>query len=384
MESLTRATSNQTTSQRGYAAVGIELGMISSRMSYMESTKKLVEIPMDGDSCSMKSIVWSDGEKLAIGDTAAKLRGSNPNHVFFGFQRWFGLPILERPFAGRQVPPEVLLATVLKQMVRNAAPVRPNISHAVLTVPACYDQLHRLSVSVASRIAGIEVLQLLDRPLAASIAFLETNRMLRRPNGDSVDHFLVLGLTGEACEASVVRVEGDVARMVATHGDWKRGKSRWQHRFTEHLAKKFLDTHGKDVRSDLVVASRLQRSVELALDRLTVANQVEVRFEAWQKEIQWVIHRDDLLHICPDLIQDLTEFPRAAIADSGIDPQKITQVLVYGDLLSLQVLQNPIRKLVGRTVPLNFVSKSDLARGAALQAAYVMPPRIQRYHMLNR
>ncbi len=132
--------------------------------------------------------------------------------------------------------------------------------------------------------------------------------MLRRPNGDSVDHFLVLGLTGEACEASVVRVEGDVARMVATHGDWKRGKSRWQHRFTEHLAKKFLDTHGKDVRSDLVVASRLQRSVELALDRLTVANQVEVRFEAWQKEIQWVIHRDDLSHICPDLIQDLTEF----------------------------------------------------------------------------
>lgn len=377
LDPSTIATGNQSTSQRGFAGVGIDLGTVSSRVSYLGKKRELIEVPLDGDSLQLRNMLWSDGEQSAVGDAANKLRATQPAQILYGVQRWFGLNVLERPFAGRQVPPEILLAVQIRAMMDATRIKLPSVSHAVVNVPACYDQLHRQSVATSCRCAGIEVLQLLDKPLAAAISFLETrqklNSVLLNPvSGD--EHWMVVELSGSACEASIVKINDNVAKIVASIGDWKRGRARWQNRLAEHLAKMFQDKHGIDIRTDLAAVSRLQRSIELALDRLAVASQVEIRFEAKQRELKWVLTRDELLQCCGDLASDLVEYPKSVMASANISGDKINQILFVGDLLQASTFQNLIRKAVSKTAPHEHVSKADLARGAALQAQYLMPP----------
>ncbi len=376
-EGTTSGNSSYSTSSKELAAIGIDFGMIHSRASYLDSNRQLLELPIDGTNINLRNMLWSDGEQISIGESANNYRASRPGQMFYGLQRWFGLPYIDRSFAGRNVPPEVLAASVLRYIIDGARRHRSNLTHAVLTVPACYDQLHRASIVTASRIAGIELLQLLDTPLAAALSFLETQSTLngnesRRRN--STEHILTITLNGSCCEAAVLRVEGTEVTCLGTSGDWKRGKLRWQHRLAEHLAMMFVDKFKEDVRKDLVVASRLQRTVELAIDRLLSIPKIDMRFEAWQKEIRMPISREDLLQIAGDLIHDLNTMPKRAMKLADIEPKNISRVLLIGDMFGLPQLKTAVKQVVGPSTPIHRMEKSDIARGAAIQAKHLIPP----------
>ena len=375
-ESITSGPQHQSTSERGYAAVGIELGAYHSRASFLNEKRELIEVPVEGTSLSLRNILWSDGERLAVGEPAMQLRASHPDQVFHGMQRWIGLPLLDRPFAGRRVPPEVLLAIVLHRLFDATRRLSAPISHAVINVPACYDQLHRTAIATACRCAGLEVLQLLDKPLAASIAHLETRLQLGEPlpDADQGEHWLVLMLSGDACEASVVRLRGLEASVVATKGEWKRGIGRWQRRLAEYLANQFQLTHEIDLREDLVAVSRLQRSCEIALDRLCSVPTVDIHYEAQQRKCVWKLDRDSLLQICGDLVADLVQLPDEAMRAAKIEPGSIRQLLLVGDMFKIPQLLAVARKSLPKGLAHAAITKSDLARGAALQAQYLMPP----------
>jgi serine/threonine protein kinase len=375
-DGLTATLSSHSTSSRDFNAIGIDLGMITSRASYVDSTRKSIDFQLDGASHSLRNMLWSDGDQIALGEAAHNYRASRPGQIFYGLQRWFGLPYIERSFAGRNVPPEVLVAGLLRQIMDSAKRQRANVSHAVVTVPACYDQLHRASLATASRIAGVELLQLLDIPLAAALSYLEQRNDMRGSDDSSGDteYVLTVMLSGTACEASVLRVEGNQVASLGTAGDWKRGKLRWQHRLAEYLSLQFLETHKKDVRTDLVVASRLQRSVELAIDRLVVLPKIELRFEAWQKELKVSLTRERLLEIADDLVGDVSTFVMRAMSAAGIDMNQISRVLLVGDMFGIPQLRNQVKKCIKSTTPIHRVEKSDLARGAALQARHLIPP----------
>ncbi len=375
-EGLTAGLSSFSTSSREFAPIGIDFGMITSRASFLDTSRRLVEFQLDGASQSLRNMLWSDGDQIAIGEAAHNYRASRPGQMFYGLQRWFGLPYIERSFAGRNVPPEVLTAGILRHIVDTAKRQRGNISHAVITVPGCYDQLHRAGLATAARIAGIELLQLLDMPLAAALSYLETQGSMKGSDAhhNDTEHILTVMLSGTACEASVLRVEGTQVMSLATAGDWKRGKLRWQHRLAEHLSMQFLEKHSKDVRADLVVASRLQRSVELAIDRLVVLPQIELRFEAWQKELKVSLTREHLLGVADDLVTDISTFATRALTNAGIEGSQIKRVLLIGDLFGIPQLRSQIKKCVRSNTPIHRVEKSDLARGAAIQARHLIPP----------
>ncbi len=372
-EPTTNRPFGESTSQRSYDAVGIELGQMTTRASYLDNNRQLIEIPLDGEHRFIRNILWSDQERIAVGEVASQLRATQPNQIFYGFQRWIGIPVLERSFAGRRTPPEILLAILLRKVYGACQAQLPQISHAVVNVPGCYDQLHRHSILTACRAAGIEPLQLLDRPLAAALALMETQKQLNTLSNEP-QNWLVICLQSSACEASVVRVEDEVASNLATVGDWRTGVSKWYHRIAELLAKKFFDLHAIDVKQDLVAASRLQRSVEIAIDRLSVVQQVELRYEAKQKEIRWTLGRLELLKLCEDLIAEMIQYAKDAIDRSKQPSNQITHLLLVGELFTIPALRDLVRKLVDSTCVVEQISKGDLARGAALQARRWIPP----------
>ncbi len=365
----------KSTSQRAFGPFGIELGMIQSRVSFVDQESKVEEVLVDGDSLQLRNMLFSDGERIAVGSSAANLRAAKPNQIFYGPQRWYGLPLLERPFGGRQVPPEVLVAGVIRQLSVAARHKLPTASHAVINVPACYDQLHRACTKTACAIAGVEVLQLLDKPLAAALAHSEIEARLAHAAGTHLQrNLLVVMLGGAACEASVVQVDGVNVRMLASVGDWKRGIIRWHDRVAKRIAAELESKFGNSAREDLSLASRVQRTVERAFERLRVANTVPFLIEVGNGKLEKQLDRERMREWVDDLMDDCVAFAKEAIQRAKIDPSTIDCLLLSGDVRWLPGIQNELVRLVGSQARVDRIQSSDLARGAAIQARYVMPP----------
>lgn len=370
----------QSTSSRSISAVGIELGMIHSRVSYVNKDYVIEEVPVDGDSFTLRNMLFSEGEKVAIGKAASLLRVTHPDCIFYGMQRWYGLPFLGRQFGGKQVPPEVLVAAVLRQLMMESQKKMTNASHAVITVPACYDQMHRLSTKTATSVAGLEVLQLLDKPLAATLAHTEIDSRLAKSSIEtsSIKSYqrtlLVVMLNGAACEVSLVRVEGVEVKLLASVGDWKRGMVCWHDRMAKKIAAEVESKFGTNVREDRQVASRIQRTVEKVFERLRASQTVPFVVEVKEGRVESSLDRSDLSRWVDELPKDCSSFTRELLQKSGVDPSEIDSILMIGDIRWMPTLQSELSAIVGEHAPLIALNSSDIARGAAIQAQYLMPP----------
>lgn len=385
-DSLTDGFRSESTAVKKYWAVGIELGMLQSRVSFIDKQFVLKEVMLDGLRKSLSHMIWSDGSQLLIGKAASEARAKAPQHIFYGFQRWFGLSALERPFSGKQTPPEVLLATVIRHMLNMAEKEQNGITHAVVTVPACYDQLHRRSVIYAFKIAGIEVLQLLEKPLAAAIAHVELRVGLQSSlnssktssaevsDTDRPQHFLVCSLNGTGCEATVVRFLGRTVQSIGTVGDWKRGLLRWHHRLAEHLADWLLREHSLDIKGDLILASKLQRCVESCFEQLATQGKIETVFEANTKRFPIRMNSQELMSIAGELKNDLARYASLAMEAAAVDSKQIDEVLLIGDLLQFPAIRSTLNGLLPTNIPCHMITQAQLAKGAAIQSQYLMPP----------
>lgn len=371
--SLGRGTS---TSLRAFEPIGIELGMIHSRASYVNAEYKVEEIPVDGDSFQLRNMLYSDAERIAIGASAVAQRIQRPDQIFYGLQRWYGLPMLEKTFGGRRVPPEVLVASVIRHLAVAARYKQPNASHAVVTIPGCYDQMHRISTRTACSIAGIEVLQLLEKPLAAALAHVEIESRLARARGneDYEKTMLVVMLNGSACEAAVVHADVHGVQKLSNVGDWKRGTLRWQDRAAKRLAALIERQFGINARENLGLASQVQRTMERAMERLRYAAVVPFIVDMPKGRYENAIHRDSIQEWVDDLAEDSIKFSTESLRRANLEPSAIDSLLLIGDVRWLPMIQQQLKVLVRPNAEVVAITSADLARGAALQARYLMPP----------
>jgi serine/threonine protein kinase len=357
------------------AAFAIDLGMINSAAAVYDKNDGPRIVPLPGGRELLRNMIWSQENQIFLGADAIARRQVAPDKVYHGLQRWLGLPFLDRPFCGRIVPPEVPVAVLLKYLTDATIAVQNAATHAVITVPACYDQLRRYSVLNACKIAGIQVLQLLDRPMAAALAWLDISSKLNSPERprDAEQNWLLIHAGASGIEVSVAAVRGLEIRCLASVGDWLRGTYRWQHLLAEHLCQLFQKTHGYDVRQDLMSATRLQRTVELSLDRLATAPKVDIRFEHQQKSIQCTLSRRDMLSIAEEPCLMLKHYVEQALKQAGIEPFDIDQVLWMGGLARFDELRSMIERFLSHNPTSSLQSKSDLAIGAAIQSQHMMP-----------
>ena len=356
-------------------AFAIDLGMINSAAAIYDRNEGPRVVPLPGGIELLRNMIWSQENQIYLGADAIARRQVAPEKVFHGLQRWLGLPQLDRPFCGRLVPPEVPVAVLLKYLTDATVAVQNAATHAVVTVPACYDQLRRYSVMNACRIAGIQVLQLLDRPMAAALAWLDLSSKLTpadRPR-DAEQNWLIVHAGASGIEVSVAAVRGLEIRCLASVGDWLRGTYRWQHLLAEHLCQLFQKKYGRDIRQDLIGATRLQRTVELSLDRLTTTSKVDIRFEFQQQAIQCNLSRRDLFAIAEEPCLMLKQYVETALRQSGIDPFDIDQVLWMGSLVKMDELRSMVERFLSHNPTSSIQSKTDLAIGAAIQSQHMMP-----------
>ncbi len=381
----TRGFAHRSTMRREFNAIGIDLGMKTSQACFVDASLRAVPIQLDETYFDVPNVIWSHKNQLLIGRKAVEARIAQPEHAFHTLQRWLGVQRVDRDFGGRGCPPEVILAALIRHVVNQATPTARDVSHAVVTIPSCFDQLRRVSLATACKIAGIEVLQLLDKHLAASLAFAlptknATGDEVRR-HDKPVTHQLVLTLTGSAAEAAVVRCEGKLVKTVATYGDTQMSLLRWQSRLAEYFWHRIQSTLGVTVREDIRTAAKVQRVVERTLESLFTTPRAIARVKLSGHQFEWVITQQQLLTMCATEYKAFEGFVTSALQQSQISIDEIDEVILIGTALQSKHLSALRQQAFGKNIPELVATQADVARGAAMQASYLIPPGIpDGYH----
>lgn len=371
-DNLTSVAHNTSTLSGTIVPVAIDLGMLASTVARFDVKhgSQIIE-PLTGSGDHLRNMLWSDGEQIKIGSEASELRQSQPEKMFHCLQRWIGGKEIQRKLGGKQAVPEVLIAAVLHQLMVSSRTASSTPTHAVVTVPSCYDQMHRRAIQSACRIAGIELMQLLDKPLAGVLSWLDVQSRLSREVQNDSKVVLVVHLGGTGLEASVVRTNGLSATLLGTSGDWQLGSLRWQSALANFFAQQLQQRTGNSIREDVAAATRLQRTVELAFDRLTRAPKVDVRFEWRGTNIDQTVTQTGWLELTPQLTESLSKSVLAACKAAKLETSDIQHVLMIGGMMRMKPLQDVLQRVLPAARSTVLLEKTDLARGAAIQAHYL-------------
>ena len=227
----------------------IDLGMFFSASAEATPGGGIKPLAAGGaDNPLFRMALASDDEgKLVFGTRAMDRRGTHPHRLVHCLPMYIGKPLVDREIAGRQCPPEVLLAMLLRRIKENSWPGKSVPQATAITVPCSYDQLHRQSVMLAARMAGFSSVRLVDRSLAAvQSLFIEPD--LESIEGDAAgierdleQTILFVGLTGQASEVAVILRDSARLHQLATAGHWHKGTLPWLHRLVDLTAKAFIE-----------------------------------------------------------------------------------------------------------------------------------------------
>ncbi len=365
---------SQSTLVKKSQVVAIDLGMLVSTVAYFDPVQGPQIVPQgDGNSQHLRNMLWSSGKQIRIGADAVELRQAHPDQVMHSVQRWIGLSEIKWLFAGRHTPPEVILAALLRKLIASASHATDGSESAIVTVPSCYDQMHRRAIRNACRIAGIDLVQLLDKPIAAALSWLDLNSRLSSYTGakTSIDSkLLFVHLGGTGLEASVLHAQGAEVTQLGVSGSWKHGSGRWQSMLTQYFVARLKEETGKSIREDITAATRLQRTIELAMDRLTRSSRVEVKFEWAGASIAQTITQEGLVKIAPELCKTIEEAIQKACINAKVAISDIEHVLLAGSILKMPPIQQIVKRCLPKRPTVTELDKADFARGAAIQSRH--------------
>ena len=370
--------------------VGIDLGTTNSVVAVMEGGKPVVIANAEGMRTTPSVVGFSKEGELLVGQMARRQTVLNPQNTFFGVKRFIGrqyaelnpetkripytirkddrggvrikCPRLEKEFA-----PEEISAKVLRKLADDASRyLGETVTGAVITVPAYFNDSQRQATRDAGRIAGLEVLRILNEPTAAALAY-----GLDRQQSQTI---LVFDLGGGTFDVSLLEVGDGVFEVKATSGDTQLGGNDFDKKIVDWLAEQFLEDEGVDLRRDRQALQRLTEAAEKAKIELSGVTVTEINLPFitatadGPKHLETRLTRSQFEGLCSDLISRLRIPVKRALADAGLSPSQIDEVILVGGSTRIPVVQQLVRGLVDKEPNQNVNPDEVVAVGAAIQA----------------
>ncbi len=361
----------------------IDFGMFYSATAESSPFNGIKPLNAGGeDSPLFRMAIASEKEgKLIFGVRAMDRRGTHPHRLVHCLPMYIGKPLVDREIAGRQCPPEVLLAMLFRRIKQNAWPGKSVPQATAITIPSSYDQLHRRSVVQAARIAGLPSVRLVDRSLAAvQSLFLDSEMESLSENETGVERdqdqtILFVGLTGQASEVAVIRCDSTRLSQLSTAGHWHKGTLPWLHRLVDLTAKAFINKYRFDPRQSIKSASRLQVACEKAMNSMLLLPSVEVKITIKKEEHSVKIERRHWLQACEDLAAGLRRTALDACERAGVSMGRIKHCVTLGPLLRIALIRDAVLRDLNRGATIEPTDRADVARGAAACLAAELPGR---------
>ena len=371
-------------------AIGIDLGTTNSCVAVMEGTKATVIENSEGGRTTPSYVAFTDTGEILVGQPAKRQSITNPENTIFAIKRLIGRryddPTTQKdkelvPYKivpgdngdawvevrGKKYSPSQISAFILQKMKETAeANLGETVTQAVITVPAYFNDAQRQATKDAGRIAGLEVLRIINEPTAAALAYGLDKKGTGR--------IAVYDLGGGTFDVSILEIGDGVFEVKSTNGDTFLGGEDFDKRVIDYLADEFKKENGIDLRNDRLALQRLKDAAEKAKIELSSATQTDVNLpfitadQTGPKHLTLKLSRAKLEALVDDLIERTMEPCRAALKDAGLDTSSIDEVVLVGGQTRMPKVQEAVQKLFGREPHKGVNPDEVVAVGATIQA----------------
>jgi len=373
-------------------AVGIDLGTTNSVIAAVEGGKPIVIPNAEGQRTTPSVVAFSENGERLVGQIARRQAILNPKGTIYSAKRFIGrrydeveselnavtFDVVSGPDGavrldvhGKQYASEEIAALVLRKLVEDAGKfLGERVTEAVITVPAYFNDAQRQATKDAGKIAGLEVLRIINEPTAAALAY-----GLDKKANETV---LVFDLGGGTFDVSILDVGDGVVEVRATAGDTHLGGDDFDRRLVDYLADEFQKQEGIDLRRDPQALQRLFEAAEKAKVELSSVTQTQVNLPFitadanGPKHLVMTVMRSTFEEITKDLLDRTMGPVQQAMADAKVTANDIDEVILVGGATRMPAVQNLVRRLTGGKDPNMTVNPDEVvAVGAAIQAAII-------------
>ena len=346
-------------------AVGIDLGTTNSVVAVLEGGEPTVIANAEGNRTT-PSIVAFKSEEVLVGELAKRQAITNPDNTVRSIKRHIGTNWKES-FEGKDYTPQEISARILQKLKRDAESyLGDDVTDAVITVPAYFNDAERQATKEAGQIAGLNVLRIINEPTAASLSYgLENNEDQK---------ILVFDLGGGTFDVSILEISEGVFEVKSTSGDSKLGGDDWDQRVMDWLIEKFKSSTGIDLSNDKMAIQRVQEGAEKAKIELSSTSETEINLpfitanDAGPQHLLEKLSRSEFEKITADLVERTKEPVENALSDAGMKFSDIDHVILVGGSTRMPSVQQLVKSLTGKDPHKGVNPDEVVASGAAIQA----------------
>lgn len=370
--------------------IGIDLGTTNSAMAVMEGGKPEIIANKEGNRTTPSVVAVNKGKERLVGEVAKRQRVTNPTNTIFGVKRLIGRRFKDKevqkdiglmPYdivdsksavkvkmGDKEYSPEEISAMILAKLKADAeAYLGSEVTEAVITVPAYFDDSQRQATKDAGKIAGLEVKRIINEPTAAALAY-----GLDKDKKD--EKIAVFDLGGGTFDVSVLELGDGVFEVKSTNGDTHLGGEDFDTVIVNHLLDQFKNESGIDLKSDKAALQRLKEEAEKAKKELSTTTAIDINLpfltadENGPKHFEYKLSRAKLESLVSDLIKKLEAPVKSALKDAKLEPKDINKVILVGGMTRMPAVQAKVKELFGKDPEQGVNPDEVVAVGAAIQA----------------
>lgn len=346
--------------------IGIDLGTTNSCVAFMEGGEPVVIPNSEGGRTTPSVVAFKqDGQKM-VGQVAKRQAITNPDRTIMSIKRHMGTNF-NINIDGKDYTPQDISAMVLMKMKQDAeAYLGETVTQAVITVPAYFNDSQRQATKDAGKIAGLEVLRIINEPTAASLAY-----GLDKMEKDQV--ILVYDLGGGTFDVSILEIGGGVFEVKATNGNTKLGGDDFDQRIIDYLVKQFKAENGIDLKNDKMAIQRLKEAAEKAKIELSTLISTEINLPfitadaSGPKHMNINLTRAKFDELTADLVEATITPMKNALKDAGLSIDKIDKILLVGGSTRIPAVQETVKNFTGKEASKGINPDECVAVGAAIQ-----------------
>jgi molecular chaperone DnaK len=348
-------------------AVGIDLGTTNSVVSALEAGDPVVIPNAEGARTTPSVVAFSKDGEVLVGEVAKRQAITNPDRTVRSVKRHMGTD-WSIDIDGKEYSPQEISARILQKLKADAeAYLGDDVTQAVVTVPAYFDDAQRTATKEAGAVAGLEVLRIVNEPTAAALAY-----GLDKEGEDQT--ILVFDLGGGTFDVSVLEIGDGVFEVKSTHGDTQLGGDDWDDRVMEWLVESFKNDHGVDLSADAMAMQRLKEAAEKAKIELstTQSTQINLPFvtatDAGPLHLDYTLTRAEFQKLTHDLVDRCKGPFEQAIDDAGLTKGDIEHVILVGGSTRMPAIVDLAKELTGNDPHKGVNPDEVVAIGATIQA----------------
>ena len=348
-------------------AVGIDLGTTNSVVAVLEGGEPTVIANAEGGRTTPSVVAFAKDGEVLVGEVAKRQAITNPDRTIRSVKREMGTN-WSIDIDGKDYNAQEVSARTLMKLKRDAeAYLGDTVTEAVITVPAYFDDAQRTATQEAGKVAGLEVLRIINEPTAAALAYgLE--------KGDEDQTILVFDLGGGTFDVSVLEIGDGVFEVKSTSGDTSLGGDDWDERVITWLVESFTNDHGVDLSKDNMAMQRLKEAAEKAKIELSSSQSTQINLpfvtatDAGPLHMDYALSRSKFQELTSDLLERCRKPFEQAIKDAGLSMSEIEHVILVGGSTRMPAVTELVQTMTGKEPNKSVNPDEVVAVGAAVQA----------------